>query len=496
MHRDFYFDLSDDVIALSEELLQCAKEWHLPIRRREKFIGIGKMHGFYMFWIARKEGMDYFKARRNYSYEQEQEIACYPLVAENRERILAAAKHIYQEYFMLRDSLPAKKIRMVTETFVSTTPWSELISEIVLSRREEAQSTTDICKAACEFASLAEEQLRFLLSVAADTRIRERNNAIWEEYVLTDENTLRALAPKYEATHEHIRQVVKKVGKKTVRLFQKYCLHDSGTGFSERNERMAELLKRTDGALIPFLCESFSDWGKRKRKFVLHLLFGEEQATMLWKECQAYQNGKLASLKKQQEILQRVTRLQEMIHYPSEVCADTQEQVQAFVMEKEYAYIASFRQKLEKMQGYVNFVQKPNIVYYSSTKTDHRPDFLLEFENGRRALVLVLPTINLAFSYNQKRFCALRDFCEKRGYGYLIVNDRNQTFEDVKQLPVDPALKSAFDAVLRSEGEILWSDIYALKEEHRFTYASIAAYVLQNELFFVMDPYFCIRHFS
>ena len=111
-------------------------------------------------------------------------------------------------------------------------------------------------------------------------------------------------------------------------------------------------------------------------------------------------------------------------------------------------------------------------------------------------LALVLPTLNMAFSYNVKRMRALRDFCERKGYGYLIIDDRDQTLADLKALPVDPTLQDALDGILHSKGEIDWSDIQWVKKTMPLTHSLIAAYVLQNGLHFGTDPYFRICPFS
>jgi hypothetical protein len=194
-------------------------------------------------------------------------------------------------------------------------------------------------------------------------------------------------------------------------------------------------------------------------------------------------------------ILQKVAQLQALCQHPTEVWADTQEQVSVFPKKREYAYAASFRKHLETLCEHLRFLQNPNIVYYSSPKTDYRPDFLLEFENGRRVLVLTLPVFNMAYAYNRIRFRALHAFCERNGYGYLIVDDRNQTPWGLKQLVLEEALVGALDEILLKNGRILWADILELKRSYKITSAMIVAYVLQKDLCFSMEPYFYICRF-
>lgn len=494
MPEAFYLNLSGDVIAMCEEIVARAAEWHLPIKRKENFVGFGKTHGFYMFWFARKDGVDYFKARRTYSYEQAEEPVCYPLAAENKEQIFVAIEHIYAEYLLHREEFPAKKEREKKRRESVASPWSEVAERVVLSR-SESQETAIGMEDASEFAYLADVQLEALLCAVADRPTRKKEKAIWEKYVLCDANTLRDVAPEYGVTHERIRQIVNKFCKRAERFFQERCLHTDDTAFVERNARMTELLEGLNGALIPFLYAGFADWGARKREFVLRLLFGKENGAILWKECESYRENVVEPAQKQKVILQKVEQLQALCQYPTEVYAETEGQISGFPKEREYTCVASFRKRLEKLCEHLRFVQNPNIVYYFSSKTDHRPDFLLEFENGRRVLVLVLPVFNMAYAHNRTRFRALHAFCEKKGYGYLVVDDRGQTPWELRQLILEEALVGALDEILLKNGRILWTDISELKKSYKVTSAMIAAYVLQKDLCFSMEPYLYICRF-
>jgi hypothetical protein len=144
------------------------------------------------------------------------------------------------------------------------------------------------------------------------------------------------------------------------------------------------------------------------------------------------------------------------------------------------------------MGAALRFVQKPDIVYYCTSETEHRPDFLLELPDGRRVLVLILTVLSQAFAYNRARCRALYDFCEKHGYGYLVIDPNGKTPWILEALELDPALTQALDMFLATTGRVIWSDILALRRSYEITHATIAAYVLQNDRHFTIDPYFCI----
>ena len=292
----------------------------------------------------------------------------------------------------------------------------------------------------------------------------------------------------YKRTRERIRQIVAKGSVRMEKRYRRLCAAEEAGECMDRNRQILSLLEQSGDAVLSLLRESLGKWGKRKRKFALQLLFGEVTAERLLMVLSAYDPTKKEISKPVQKAAEPTWS--EQICYPTEVFADTKKEITAFPLKKEYAHVAQFRKKLEK-SGF-RFVQNPNIIYYYSTKTDHRPDFLLETENGRRVLILVVPTLNLAFSYNHTRFRALHEFCKENGYGYLITDGRRQTPWGLNRLELDPDLRQALDGILREKRHIIWEDICTLKEEREITNEMIAAYVLQNKLYFVMDPFFYI----
>ena len=82
--------------------------------------------------------------------------------------------------------------------------------------------------------------------------------------------------------------------------------------------------------------------------------------------------------------------------------------------------------------------------------------------------------------------------CEQNGYGYLVMDDRDQAFDSVKAAEVNEGLARALDEVLRQNNRILWPDIVRLKEEHAITNTALASFVLQRGIRLTTTPFFCI----
>lgn len=488
MQKDFYFDLSDEVVAVCDELLWRAAEWNLSIKRKKNFVGVRTSQKLFLFWIARRDGIDYFKARRCCVRDRGEDIVCLPLTAEHAEQILASAEESYRDYTANGAALCFEKGILPH----AVDHWRAAADRAVLSCRKDAPCTPELCAAAGEFSSLADALLQLLLDEAVSTPARKRNRELWEKYVLCDERTLRDLAPEYEVTHERIRQYVNKCSMRLEKVFQKYCLFGNSEEVNGYTAQMITLLDGIGDALIPFLTESFGNLGKRKRAFMLRLLFGEGNGKMLEEACEPYQKAASTAAKIEERALQETAQLQKLIRYPTEVYADTQTVIRPFVLNEEYEHVARFRRRLERCGERLRFVQNPDIVYCAGAKAKHRPHFMLELENGRRVLVLVRRTIDMALSHSRTHFRALHEFCKQNGYGYLITDGRGQTPFTLQKLPIDEKLTQTLNGILTSRGEIDWGGICEIKKSQTVTNEMIAAYVLQNKLQFFMKPYFRI----
>lgn len=462
---------------MCEEIVRRARdEWQLQIHEKDGFLGFGKKHGFYMFWLVRKESGDYFKARQTYSYKQPSGVVRFSLCVENKDEIFRAIEAVCHDR-EAHDGLPYHA------DIEGENPWQDAACRALEAWREgESAPLTVSTENAALFASLVEAQMLFLCEL---TR-RERDRDVWRAYVLTDTYTLEALGEQYAVTRERIRQIVRLCARRMDRLFCKFSTRDREGDFYDRNLRMIALLDGARGALVPFLKASFDAWGARKKKFALQLLFGEDVAAQLLPAVEA------PVPEKKTERRVRPLWWLEKIVFPTERSAEGGAQVRSIAPEREYVYLSQFRKTLEEQSEVLSFVQNPDVVYYTSASTVHRPDFMLLMPNGRRVLVMVVRTLNLAYWYNVERFAALRRFCEENGYGYLITDGRSYTQETLMALPIAPQLVGALDSVLKERGWILWQDIGELRQTYTVTQATIAAYVLQKGLVFSTNPYFRI----
>ena len=231
--------------------------------------------------------------------------------------------------------------------------------------------------------------------------------------------------------------------------------------------------------------------GRKKKNTILNMLFGKRFLNEISANCKKF----TVRLEKQKKLQKHNDKLiLEWEKYRSKIifpCSsyNKSDSEKSYNPNLKYGYEKKFLEKMQRFSDYVDVIINPDIVYYSSKETDHRPMFLLRLNDGTKVLVVLLQTINMALIYNIRRCNELHRFCKENGYGYLIIDDRGNSIYDVKNRVIDDELVSLLNIIIARRGIILWSDIKDLKLTRPVSNLDIAAYVLQNKLYFTMEPY-------
>ena len=61
------------------------------------------------------------------------------------------------------------------------------------------------------------------------------------------------------------------------------------------------------------------------------------------------------------------------------------------------------------------------------------PDFQCLTHDNYFVLIEVKPLFNMCEEYNIKKFHALKEYCEKYGFGYLVVDDKSNSFFEIDE---------------------------------------------------------------
>lgn len=490
-------------------------ELKLPINTSASMVGFGNVLDFYMFWISKRRRTVYFNARKKFACSFTYNLVRIEFNEQNQDAIFQAIDKIYNSYLQACTNgifeQEIQKMKEKADISVAIANKKEKVSALLRLWNDAAALTFERAEKSClddsdiDADTVAKLQIqgRHLTELFEDIlcmmekkfyQSSSRKISAYREYIETDKTTLADIAPAYQVSRERVRQLVNAVNKSVFRNFKRAMLLENAE-FNQRVEELLSILESVDYNMAHLLAYGLTEISDRKKKEILNMLFGKAMSEMIFEKSQALTKSiqeQNQLLQKKKDLLEAWNVYQSKICYPSESVADQSIPVSSYENELRYAFEKTFYSKLKKFESIIEIIEAPDIVYYYSNETDHRPHFLLQLPDGTSVLVLVLRTINMAYIYNIKRCNALHRFCRENGYGYLIMDDRGNSIYDIKNRTVKPILAECFDTLLKHQDMIFWNDIKEIKLTHPVSNADIAAYVLQNKLHFTMNP-FCIR---
>lgn len=490
------------------------EELKLPIKVDRSIIGFGKYISFFMFWIVEREGKVYFCARREFKISREENLVNIELDSSNIDAIFHAIDNIYASFltmcqteeFELRVQMleDRRAMRKIVAKNKENPPEIELLwNDVTVFTFENAEKGSYSYSIDPEFLDNLKIQGERIIQLF-DSLFQyigdkyyvklQRKASIYREYIESDKTTLAEIAIRYDVSRERIRQIVKRIDDTIFEYFKRIMLFDNSE-YNEDIKKLAYVFESIDYNVVDLFIYGFSEASNRKKQAVINLLFGKEfsqKVTELSNLIADEQRQRNNAIEKEQETRKAWENYHSKICFPSELKADALVPITTYEKEKRYYHEKRMCKVFKKFEDSVEVIENPDIVYYSSSMTDHRPDILLRLSDGTSVLVVVLPTINMAYIYNIKRCNELHSFCKANGYGYLIIDDRDNSIYDIKSRDIDKKLEDELDLVLEENGMIVWGDIVRIKEFVTVTNADIAAYVLKNKLHFTMGP-FCIK---
>ena len=513
-----------------EIMRKSIEELNIPVKAYAWKIGFGSIASYYMYYINEKHGTVFFVARKEFSRSRKLNLTIIEFVPENKETIFRAIDNIYNSYLEAQlngnlqrdiDRVESKKARKAVLAKNTETPpaikilWKDVTSLVAeasnkISLDDEIDEDTVAALERCGeyFLDLVDKILHIIKSTSYGSL--SRNLSIYLEYIETNKTTLAEVASRYDLSRERVRQIIARTESRISYYFNRTMLIDN-TEFNELLEQLAVVFEAVEYKIPLLISCGLANISARKKEATLKMLLGKELSEKLMelapkkvlekKSESAFENEdeitpskKIKSIRasKSENALEDWDKFQSKISFPSDFTADASACIVSYEKEYTYAFEKKFYKKLKSFESFVDIIENPDIVYYSSVQTDHRPNFLLRLPDRKSALVVVAPTVNMAFFYNIERFNGLHCFCKESGYGYLIMDDRGNSIYDVKSKAVDPKISERFDAILKSKGKILWEDIKKIKLEMPVSNIDIAAYVLQSKLYFTKKPY-CIK---
>ena len=494
-------------------------ELNLPCKQRKSFIGFGKIHGFYMYWIsAPADGEIYFTARTSYSRGNKEDRVKIKFEEQNKDEIFSAIATIYMLYLDFTESHkgivieqeenPKRRRRKKAEE----TPldddtrviWEELksgftekLNSFDISREIPSENQIQyICDTCFVVEEILEDFINSLYGSDYATASFLRNLDVYRQHIESDGTTLADIAENIELSRERVRQLIVKSKTTLPRLYRKMLLSNDGEA-KKCLLRFYEVAKHVDFDPVMIYTHGLPRMSHRKREALFSMLFGQTPSAAVVRIGAKYQNH-IDVLKREDQarkkLLDKFEVYRSKIAFPSTLKADFSV-INSLGDTFDNQYETNLATKLKKFESFVEIIPNPDIIYYRSNVTDHHPQFALKLPGGEVALVVTVPTINMAFSYNVNRFNQLHKFCKQNGYGYLIIDDRGCSIFELQKRQIDIELEQSLFEILDKRGEILWTDIKDLHEKMGTSVSNtdLAAFALKNKLFLSSMP-FVIRH--
>lgn len=512
MQRQFNFDrISAEQKELLSRIAEFVKDnYNLPVCQRDAFMGFGKLTTFYMFWFAISEKDElYFKSRKLFQYSLFDNIVEFPVIPQNELLIMEAINNIHQHYIYLkeRDELPDRKKKDYAEGNVEDSApnspegiqWRAICDRV--DALLQAYYTDEALLPAFDsslFESERAEMHRILNEIAEYFLNKSPKNSrkfqALNEYTFSDTETLATVAERFELSRERVRQLNNKAQRMVFRRLHRAKHRDDFV--NQRLMAIFDIINTADNGdaqLLSLLIPA--DQAKRTHRFFIETIFAATRAKkllVLEKKHQDELQKMQAKAKKMPAIEYKYIDFIAKAVFPSHPIP-LSELPSSVPPTKEYGFIKAFQSRLNELPPMFTVIESPDIVYYFSSQTDHRPNFLLVNKDNVGILVIVISTAKMGINYNVTRFNQLHIFCRNHGYGYLICDERGCSIQEFKELAITPELANELDRVLNEQGYISWPDILDIKTRHTVSNRTLSAYSLQNKLYYNAMPFIIKR---
>jgi hypothetical protein len=137
------------------------------------------------------------------------------------------------------------------------------------------------------------------------------------------------------------------------------------------------------------------------------------------------------------------------------------------------------------------FCEQPVAIGYTfaGRHRTYYPDLLAATGDGYCVLIEVKATPDMPLAINQAKAAAVRAFCARHGWGYLLTDAGGRTLHDLLTLPVPEQASREFAAALQQAGTMTWRDVKTHRERHGLTSLQVDALAIQRGWDIRLDPY-------
>jgi len=313
----------------------------------------------------------------------------------------------------------------------------------------------------------------------------KRNNEIFKKRMnitSSKKNTLQDIATEYNITRERVRQIINKKNKHIKRYKYNYV---------ELFNKIAD-----KEILNYFIIGILYTYNKHFLEFILEILDQNIKKPVIEViKCLLNLPGT------DQELNQKMYNL---INFPKLLNPNAKEKYDSLTTKRHVnldnnAGITEL-EKMDTIVEYESFLEKEIlsrlsktefvsdiktqslvITYQQEEQTYHYyPDIQLLTKDNQLVIIEVKPLYHMIDRKNLLKYQVLKKYCEKKGYGYAMIDERYNSIETILKHNVDSSISESFIFYLREKGKINYKEYRAFKETFLLTLEDLAKIVISN----------------
>lgn len=347
-----------------------------------------------------------------------------------------------------------------------------------------------------EYNLLYIEYVDFLIN-AASVKLNPRERAIFYSRLGINETgkTLQEIGVTFDLTRERIRQIVNKAAKrvKSKRL-TKYEYIELEYAKCQLIEKITAVSLGGFFAYLYFECDNLAPL-----KLMYSILFNKQsEANALVREFK----NQYAQYKEELKNIQNQTKynlsIYNLIHFGHkriieyDTFADLIEERMVGTDNVELANFC-YDNKTYQCESYLekkileNFLSKNTFKEIKTQslkipfgKSFYYPDFQCLTHDNNLVVIEVKPLVKMCEAHNIRKFEALKEYCEKNGFGYLIIDDRNNSFYEINK--PNNALNQKIMETLQTNKEMNYCKFRKIYDETKATIKNLLTLIKTYKL--------------
>lgn len=145
--------------------------------------------------------------------------------------------------------------------------------------------------------------------------------------------------------------------------------------------------------------------------------------------------------------------------------------------------------KLESLPDVVAYQEQPFVLdyYLDGIQRRYYPDVFFILKDGRAVVAEIKPRTGFALYINLVKWAALRQFCEREGYGLMVTDGRHPIQSLVRHVAPQEFQDAICAAVAR--GPLGWSQCKHIRDRYSVTLDDFLAVVLKQHLVLSLHPF-------